>query len=150
MGPQNIHPHPPPPSPENVFWPEMGAGGGGRRVYKFSLDQNPPRNALEFLCDMRPHYAQGNDSSRSAFSGARAHARGMTFLSVFFLYRPASPRPDSRWGIENQFFLVVLCRLPSNNKPTYPFLGRGGPIRGRTSATFSLFDGAGTTPIPIK
>ena len=26
MGPQNIHPHPPP--MENAFWPQMGGGGG--------------------------------------------------------------------------------------------------------------------------
>ena len=33
MGPQNIHPHPPP--LENAFWPEMGGGGG--EAYIISL-----------------------------------------------------------------------------------------------------------------
>ena len=51
MGPQNIHPYPPP--LKSAFWPEMGGGGGG--VYNISLenvwcDESFRSKSLAFAC----------------------------------------------------------------------------------------------------
>ena len=76
MGPQNIHPHPPP--LKNALCPEMGVwgGGGGGGVYNFFLDH--PSRAGCFLKSTVPAFSKFSE---------------LAFLSASPKPYPSKPHP---------------------------------------------------------
>ena len=105
MGPQNIHPHPPP--LENAFWPEMGEGGGGAyiistwinflenqsgRSEKVMLGKVYVRNSLSFRIEKGQHKRFGYEKAALSPGVLLPCIRPEKFMFMLFFFSPLNKR----------------------------------------------------------